>query len=213
MIYQLYPNAKTNSIPYSKYYSTICLDCLDSTCFPQLKMEYSAMIHLWKNQLDNDEWIGFTSYRQKNKSSFILSENNYINTISLLNDYDILCFLFLNFSISLSEQAEHHHKQINKNLEILFNRYYKETIPNSFFVENCGCFANYWIMSKQNFNEFMNWSYPKVKTIIDLSKTNRYFKINKHQSNSGYIIERLFIIWYMQFQKNIFPLFYQHRHK
>ena len=151
--------------------------------------------------------MGFTSYRQLDKSPFILNESNINSTISLLNKYDILCFLYLQFNKTISEQAEIHHRNINKHIKILFDNIFKENIDSSFYSDNCGCFANYWIMSKDNFNHFMEWSYPKVLTILDLSKTEPYFALGKHLSNSGFIIERLFIIWYMIYHKAIFSLY------
>lgn len=193
--------------PFSPYYTPLCLDCLDNQYLPELKMEYTGMIYVWKNNLDNHDWIGFTSYRQLKKSSFILDNKNVNSTISLLNKYDILCFLWLKFSTSISEQAEKYHKHITKNIKYLFSEIYNEPIPASYYKDSCGCFANYWIMSKDNFNNFMEWSYPKVIDIIKLSKNKKYFSLGKHTSNAGYIIERLFIIWYLKFKKTIKPLF------
>lgn len=206
MIYQLYPNHKFPCEPFSKYYSTLCLDCLNDEYLPQLKMEYSGMMYLWNNNIDNDDWIGFTSYRQKDKSIFILEENNINDIIPLLNNYDILCFLYLKFKTTVSEQAEKYHPKITENTEYLFNEVYKEDIPNNYYTDNCGCFANYWMMSKKNFNEFMSWSYPKVLEIIRLSKEQTYFSIGTHKSNPGFIIERLFVIWHMKFNKKIYPI-------
>jgi len=207
MIYQLYPNKKLKNRPYSKYYSTICLDCLNEQYLPQLKMEYSGMIYLWKNKLDDDNWIGFTSYRQKTKSPFVLDNSNYTETINLLKKYDILCFLNLIFDISLYEHTNKKHARMNSWMEYLFKKYFDEELPKAYKQINCGCYANYWIINKENFHEFMQWSYPKVLKIVELSNSINYFAINNHYSHSGYLIERLFIIWYMKYQKTIFSLF------
>ena len=161
------------------------------------------MIYLWKNNIDNDNWIGFTSHRQKNKSSFILDEKNISKVLDLLKKYDIFCFHYLEFNSTISEQAESCHPKINKYIQYLFEEIYNQIIPNEYYTNNCGCFANYWIMSKNNFNEFMDWSYPKVLKIVELSKTQEYFSLGRHSSNSGYIIERLFILWYMIYNKKI----------
>lgn len=201
MIYQLYPNKKLKNELFSNYYSSLCLDCLDKEYLPELKMEYSGMLYLWKNKLDNDNWIGFTSYRQLEKSRFILNNQNCI-LLNKLNEFDILCWYCL--YRNLAHQAEKYHSDIIYNLQLLLD-HFNEQIPEIFFTKTLGCYANYWIMSKQNFVEFMNWSYPKVKKILELGKTIKYFEINNHHSNSGFIIERLFVIWHLKFGKTIFP--------
>lgn len=201
MIYQLYPNTNYKCNPINKFYSTLCLDCLSSEYLPELKMEYSGMLYLWKNQLDNDDWVGFTSYRQLEKSRFILDDKNSI-ILNKLNKFNILCWYCL--YRNLAHQAEKHHSDILYHLQLLLN-YFNEEIPEIFFTKTLGCYANFWIMKKQNFIEFMEWSYPKVKKILELAKTNEYFKIYNHLSNSGFIIERLFVIWHLKFNKTIFP--------
>jgi hypothetical protein len=211
MIYQLYPTKKDYCEPFSKYYIPICLECLPQEYLLQLKIEYSSMIYLYKNNIDEDNWIGFTSHKQfiKNKSNFILDESNYLDTLEKLNNYDILCWHYLQFNISISQQAEKYHKNINNNITFLFNEIYKESIPQNFYGDNCGCFANYWIMTKQNFYEFMDWSYPKVQKIVELSNKISDLKLGKHYCNSNFIIERLFLLWYMKFNKIVYPLFKQ----
>lgn len=212
MIYQLYPSDKEKPAKsLGKYYKLFCLECLKNEHVAELKMEYSAMVYLYYNKLDNDDWIGFTSYRQNIKSNFILNELNFNYTINLLKDYDILCWLFYKFNVSLSNQAEFYHKKITKNIEYLFLYIFKEEIPKNYYFDNCGCFANYWIMTKKNFNEFMDWSYPKVLKIIELSNKNIDFKLDKHYCNSNFIIERLYIIWYMKFNKRIYPLYQKYK--
>ncbi len=206
MIYQLAPTIHHNNSPFSEYYLPLCLDCLEPQYFPQLMMEYSGMIYAWKND-NNHEWIGFTSYRQLSKSSFILTKSNLQQAIDNLINYDILCFYFLNFAISISDQAEKYQKDINCNIKMLFDNIFKESIPPTYYSEKCGCFGNYWIMSKNNFNSFMEWSYPKVSKILELSKDIPYLSINKHHSNTGFIIERLFLIWYLKENKSLLPLF------
>jgi hypothetical protein len=208
MIYQLFPTYKDLNKPFSNYYSPICLECLPKEYLPELKMEYSAMVYLYHNNIDNDQWIGFTSHKQfiKNKSNFILHESNYSDTLEKLNNYDILCWHYLQFNVSISQQAEKWHKNINHNITFLFNEVYKESIPKNFYIDNCGCFANYWIMNKTNFYEFMDWSYNKVLKIIELSHKIKDLRLGKHRCNSTFIIERLFLIWYMKYNKTLFSL-------
>lgn len=207
MIYQLYPNNNKISPPLSDLYEPLCLDCLGSEYIPQLKMEYSGMLYIWKNKIFKDNWIGFTSYRQLDKSPFVLDHKNKDIILPLLDKYDILSWLFVSFDMSISQQAERCHKNINQYLIYLFMHHFNEPIPSLYFTERSGCFANYWIMSIENFIQFMEWSYPKVLTIVKLSKTMKYLKLDTHENNSGFIIERLYNIWYMRYNKKIYPLF------
>lgn len=208
MIYELYPSEKekpNNSL--GEYYRLLCTECLDSKYLPQLKMEYSCMLYLYENNLDSDDWIGFTSYRQHKKSIFVLNDSNIVETINLLNDYDILCWLFLKFNLTISEQAEFYHKRITKNIEYLFDKVFKEDIPIGYYKNNCGCFANYWIMKKTNFYSFIDWSIDKVSKIVELSEHTNDLKLGKHYCLSSFIIERLFVIWHIKYNKTIYPLY------
>src|SRR5947209_19783424 len=45
----------------------------------QALVEYAAMLHLWRNpQEDPDAWIGFTSYRQRDKSPVIFTSRQQV---------------------------------------------------------------------------------------------------------------------------------------
>lgn len=212
MIYELYPSEKEkpdNSL--GKHYKLFCVECLEEKYLPQLKMEYSAMLYLYENNLDSDDWIGFTSYRQYKKSNFVLNDSNVVETINLLNNYNILCWLFLKFNLTISEQAEFYHKRITKNIEYLFDKVFKEDIPTDYYNNNCGCFANYWIMKKTNFYHFMDWSIDKVYKIVELSQYVDDLKLGKHYCLSSFIIERLFVIWHIKYNKRVFPLYEQQK--
>lgn len=202
MIYQLYPTEQKKNKPFNKFYHTICLEDLSSEYYPELKMEYSGMLYAWKNKLDNDDWIGFTSYQQLKKNKFLLNSLNYKFILRQLKTYDILSWRYICFPCSIAAQAEYYHKNILYYTELLLS-FFDEQIPDKYYNIGCACYCGYWIMSKSNFNFFMEWSYPKIQKILSLQNSNTYFKIDQHLSNSGFIIERLFIIWYLIFNKSI----------
>lgn len=76
-------------------------------------------------------------------------------------------------------------------------------MPDRFFKDRLILFANYWVMEKPLFVDFMAWSWPLVLKAIS-KKTHSYAHFESRIStvtNSkwlGYFVERLFIIWYMK---------------
>jgi hypothetical protein len=56
-------------------------------------------------------------------------------------------------------------------------------------------------MKKDNFNDFMNWSYPMTQYMIQNPKI--YLTSKGHYNMAGFIIERLFIYWYAKNNKTI----------
>src|SRR5579862_9375960 len=54
--------------------------------------EYAAMLHLWRNpELDQDSWIGFTSYRQLEKSPIVFHDRHALE--ASLADHDVVGWL------------------------------------------------------------------------------------------------------------------------
>src|SRR5262249_50729223 len=122
--------------------------------------EYGAMLHLWRNpELDTDPWIGFTSYRQLEKFPTILTDRRALE--AALARADVAGWAFYEFveapsgrPISIAEHRERFHPGITSFLwQLLLAR--NETLPLDYLTSNTGLFCNYWVMSKQNFDEFM----------------------------------------------------------
>jgi len=170
--------------------------------------EYGAMLHLWRNpEKIQDNWIGFTSYRQLDKFPTFLHSQDSLFVEEMLQEHDVLgwgVYHIINGATGkpatpefLSESC---HPGIMNYMALVMGKF-GETIPNAFQVVNKELFANYWIMSLDNFNHYMAWSYPKIKWMLDHCDDYKYTK--EHPKAIGYVMERLHIFWYRIFEKKL----------
>ena len=167
-------------------------------------VEFAAMLYLWRNPpQDGHNWIGFTSYRQLDKSKVIFNDEKKIERI--LVNYEIITWCYFEFGISLALQAEQHHPGIMDYISEILKDY-----DISLFWKRTGDFyADYWIMRIDTFNRFMTWLYPFIKDGIKKMKTHPYLL---RQSSSqpeprsplGYVLERLFIFWRHHFEIKVY---------
>jgi hypothetical protein len=174
------------------------------------------MLHLWRNPpCDGDNWIGFTSYRQVAKTSFVFRSKTRVKWTLFGRDiagwgfHDVGrvrtgCFR------GAAAQAEHCHPGIMALLEKLGENFGFE-IPEQFFTDRYVLYANYWVMQKALFERYMEWSWPKVEWCLHHRNTNPFLgnpcpadfqaaALNGSDvrgKSAGYVMERLFIIWYM----------------
>jgi hypothetical protein len=170
----------------------------------QMLSEYAAMLHLWRNpELDADPWVGFTSYRQLDKFPTIFSDRDHIERV--LKDHDVLGWggyvyveLETSRKISLAEQGERHHPGITSCLYRLLLGH-RQAMPEHYLLDNRGLYCNYWIMSRANFNSYMQWSMPLVT--FCLSNPDPY--VQSHPRSLSYLAERLFICWYALHKKRV----------
>lgn len=169
--------------------------------------EYAAMLHLWRNPIDLDRWIGFTSYRQLDKFPTCFEEKDREPIELLLTSNDILGWGFYRLVNatsgapgSIAEISETCHPGITAFLEQLLGRV-ETHLPPAYFREDVGLFANYWIMSKANFSAFMQWSFPLVSWCLT-HRENQPF-LSTCPRSVGFVAERLFILWYLLFDKRL----------
>ncbi len=170
-----------------------------------LLVEYGAMLHIWRNAdrwLDTD-WIGFTSYRQRDKTAFTLCGSDIPLIDNLLEEYDILGWLFYNLRRPVFAQGEFWHRGMGAFIETLF-RAFDRKIPQRFRTDRSALFANYWIMRSADFNAFMEWSFPMIQWC--LQRQNKLPFIASSAKSIGYVMERLFIAWYLTFDKSLCDL-------
>lgn len=170
----------------------------------QALSEYAALLHLWRNpDLDDDPWIGFSSYRQLDKFPTILEDRQALE--GCLARCDVVGWGFYAFfdassgrPISLAEQGERFHPGITSALwRLLLWR--DEALPANYLLENSGLFCNYWVMSKSNFDEYMRWSWPLVQGFLEHPDSFS----QSHARALAYLVERLFICWYGLRQKRL----------
>jgi len=96
--------------------------------------------------------------------------------------------------MSLAEQATACHYGIMEYMQEILS----DDDIRLFWQRDEDFFAEYWIMSKQNFNKFMQWLYPFLKDGLNKTKTHPYLKSPQGidtRSSLGYVLERLFILW------------------
>lgn len=215
MIYQLYYKNDYNTEPFGSIYEKFNLaDIEQQEYLPEIQSEYCGMLYFWKNKIYTNKWIGFTSCRQISKgySSIIGYSSSKIE--KLLVPYDImtwglLCPKNTNFSNdgsakNLYEQANYFHKPLLPLMNDLFNSFGIKDLIYTFKSYECGIFANYWLMLIKNYENFMDWSYPIVLYMID--HPEKFDTKTGHYNSVGYIIERMFIYWYIKHNKIIYYL-------
>lgn len=166
--------------------------------------EYGAFLSIYKNDVwkkDNDSWIGFTSYRQLDKSPVIFK--NKAKFSEILN---IVCGGFAGWGYYYSRSnastlSELCHPNINKFITDVLS-HFGIKIPERFYTDKHLLFASYWAMNKSIFIDFMSWSWPIMQHAMTL--TSHEFAHTKSPVPSvdqrkwlGYFMERIFLIWYM----------------
>jgi FkbM family methyltransferase len=159
--------------------------------------EYGAMLHLWRNpDLDPDPWIGFTSYRQTDKFPIVFGDRHAI--AACLEEFDVLGWAAYEFfdavsgrPLSMAEQGEWEHPGITMCIWRLLMAW-NEPLPRDYMTGSCGgVYCNYWLMAREHFHEYMNWSYPLVRHCLDHPDDF----IRSHPRAPAYLVERLFICW------------------
>lgn len=171
--------------------------------------EYAAFLNIWRNdvyKLDADWWIGFTSYRQLDKSPVIFdSKETFERCLKIAQGF---CgWGFYEMSKNTSFQAEHCHPNINKFIEDVFSSL-NIKIPNRFYTDKVALFANYWAMDKHKFIDYVTWSWPIIQKAFSMkdhiyAKTDSIMSTTSKDKWIGYFMERLFILWYMS--RNYYP--------
>jgi hypothetical protein len=175
--------------------------------------EYACFLWHWRNPSDNpDSWFGTTSYRQLDKTKFKFNNSKlmekYLNKDNIISWGVYAMRNKYGNPISLAKHTDVCHPNLVKTLNAGLNHFnYK--IPDAFFITDVGIFANYWVLQKEEFYKFMNFSWPIVKWAFNNIHNYEYFTkempgntVTKNKS-VGYFMERLFVCWYLMTEKKI----------
>jgi len=176
---------------------------LESPLHRKQIVSFGGMFHLWRNMPnDGHDWIGFTSYRQLDKSKVIFKEEYEIT--EKLKDSDIISWQYCFFDIDLASSSEEIHQGI---MNFIVNELGIK-ISKSFYECGDGAFAEYYAMKKNLFNDFMVWLEPVLQYGLFLvdgiyRREAQIGGLSNHYlltaSNAlGFALERLFIVWYME---------------
>lgn len=167
--------------------------------------EYGAMLHLWRNPPDDGHsWIGFTSYRQLEKTP--VGFQHAADVESLLNGNDILSWYVWDLGAvtyrgltGLAAHSDALHPGLHGFiLEMLGEN--GVAVPEGYYTQRFVPYANYWALHKPLFSKFMAWSWPIVQSA--LGRKHPYLDLPSPRGERdnkaravGYFMERLFILW------------------
>jgi len=166
----------------------------------QFLCEYGAMLNLWRNRpLDWHRWIGFTSFRQLDKTPVQFQTSREV--ADLVRDHRIIGWGFhdvrpftTNGLTGAAAQLELAHPGGFAYLTTALKENGLE-LPSRFSSDPWVLYANYWAMKKTLFRDFMEFSWPTVRWCLETQSQFDYVKTDRR--SIGFIAERMFIVWYM----------------
>jgi len=215
MIYQCYfdENSKTKLFSEEPYVGfglepdtnpDLFKNCPElESSFNRLQLtEYASYLWLWRNKV-NDPWIGSTSYRQLDKNPYKFRSIEQVDSLIVKNPFigwgEYTMLNRYGAPISLRRQAEVCHPGLNEYMDELVGG-----LPEAWSNKSSGIFSNYWIMSNDLFQDFMDYSWPLVcNSLSNITNSNFYKQQIAYGTVSkdkcvGYVMERLFILWYLE---------------
>lgn len=170
-------------------------------------VEYAAFLHIWRNlPFDNDNWVGFTSYRQTDKTEFMFESKQRIE--DALAHHDLVAWHVMSVVRSrtpdlrgAAAQAEMYHPMVHEFTTSMLD-HFGIKIPKAYYFGLEAPFANYWAMNKTLFVSFMEWSWPIVEYALQVDHPYKRHDKSTNPADDkrkrvGYFMERLFIIWTM----------------
>lgn len=173
--------------------------------------EHAAFLYSWRTlDRDGDDWIGFTSYRQLDKSDVLFESTADVE--QRLQGVDMLawhgCAVGNVRSRRLrgtAAQSELGHGLHKFTLDML--RPFGVALPREYQTAPIAPYANYWVLRKARFAQFMEWAWPIVEAA--LAAEHPYKDVpsrgywDDRRKRVGYFAERLFIIWSMRERLNV----------
>jgi hypothetical protein len=167
--------------------------------------EYAAFLHIWRNlPYDEDDWIGFTSYRQLDKTDFVFGCKVHIE--ALLQGCDFLAWYWwevqhvrLGLLTGAAAQAEISHPRLHDFTVDVLGKF-GIALPSGYFSEPAVPFANYWVLRKPQFAAYMDWSWPLVRHALAIDHPYKRYaqswnRLDDKRKAVAYFTERLFVIW------------------
>lgn len=167
--------------------------------------EYAALLHVWRHlPFDDDDWVGFTSYRQLDKTDFVFDSKAEVER--LLAGFDFLAWHWWRVGhvrwgelTGAAAQGERSHPLLHRfTLDVLGR--FGVTLPEAYLRAPEAPFANYWVMGKRRFAAYMEWSWPLVRCALELEHPYKSYARSWNVRDDkrkavGYFMERLFVIW------------------
>lgn len=188
----------------------LCVNCpeLGSEAVRLQLTEYGGFLFMWRNmQINPHDWIGFTSWRQLDKSDVVFESAEAV--AAALADVDYVAWAPWDVSRvqhgwlrGTAAHSEISHPHLHSFIVEMF-RETNEAMPRAYSHASVVPYANYWAMSNTLFDEYMRWSWPLVQRAL----VSKHIYVNyvppwDHKGDVrktiGYFMERLFIIWTMR---------------
>ena len=176
------------------------------TSFNRLQLtEYASFLWNWRNN-KNLKRLGSSSHRQLDKFKFKF--HSVAQVENLLKDHDIIAWgeyqlcNKIGMPITLKTQAKVCHPGLNEFMDLVFSKFDMK-VPEAWSSKTSGFFANYWVMTRSKFDDFMSFSWPMVEWALKNVKDTDYYKTQISYGTVGpekcvgYFMERLFIVWYL----------------
>ena len=220
MIYQCYPKKEHKKFifeeePYTAFgleldvNKQLLLNCPELKD-PYVRMqltEYACFLWHWRNKdrCPND-WIGTTSFRQLDKFPHKFKSIEEVD--SLVSDHGVVGWGEYDLvnkigdPITLEEQTDICHPGLNGYMKDVLNLH-GHSLPTEWGTTTSAFFANYWVMTRELFEDFMEFSWPMVKWSLENVKDSDYYNTQieygtvSNAKATGYFMERLFLIWYL----------------
>ncbi len=166
------------------------------------------MLHIWRNPDRHTEpWIGFTSYRQLEKTPVVFSGVAEVERLLAGGDYlswYVWDLAGVNYGglTGLAGHSEANHPGIHDFIVDVLTEAGIE-VSSRFYLERFVPYANYWVMSTEHFVRYMNWSWPLVSRSLLMSHPYLDLPSPKGPRDNkaravGYFMERLFILWVLR---------------
>lgn len=218
MIHQTYHEPHTRGkcflhAPYVPFdLTSVGLDPAEQT---QLS-EYTAMRHLYQHpELDNDDWIGFTSVNQDKYTSWKFETPAQVDE-QFAGGAQVVVWGWMKFQdefgvpLSMYTAADRVHPGINRVIYHLLRMGGYSGIPAFYASLDGGPYHNYFAMGRPLFDQYMAWLDPLVSHCLAQwreaksgppANTFGYY-FDSWPRATAYIHERLLICW-LGFQHNI----------
>jgi predicted methyltransferase len=159
------------------------------------------MLHIWRTELHlSEEWIGFSSYAQAEKTPFRFSSRREVEgalkSAQLVGWgwHEVGHYRRGGLSGAAAQLEFSHPGGFNYLTRALAE--FDISLPQRFLTDRWVLFGSYWVMPSRLFEDFMQFSWPVVDWCLKTRKEFAYVESNPR--SIGFVVERLFNVWYMQ---------------
>ena len=156
------------------------------------------MLAVWRQRPHDDDWVGFTSWRQFQKGFDFRFDEAALHRV---RQGGVVCWGWKTLQETIHEHAERCHPGITGVLELMLREIHQQQLPDRYFTERRAPFCNYWAMPARLFADYMAWSWPIIAGMMDRWRFdppfNLFPKDGTQDRSYAFFQERLFIVWWL----------------